>query len=68
MMSTAAPKQGVLRYRTALEKLTSGPPTGSLRQRKVHLNADRRSDSFTSLEIAPRNSNHIPDGTLAILT
>jgi hypothetical protein len=27
------------------------------------LNANRQSDSFTSLEIAPRNSNHIPGGT-----
>jgi hypothetical protein len=27
------------------------------------LNANRQSDSFMSLEIAPRNSNHIPGGT-----
>jgi hypothetical protein len=30
------------------------------------LNANRQSDSFMSLEIAPRNSNHIPGGTPGI--
>jgi hypothetical protein len=28
------------------------------------LNANRQSDNFTSLEIAPGNSNHIPGGTM----
>jgi hypothetical protein len=33
-----------------------------------YLNTNRQSDSFTSLEIAPRNSNHIPDGTRRFVT
>jgi hypothetical protein len=56
-------KKGVLRYRTPLEKLTSGLPKGSPSRPGSCLNANRQSDSFTSLEIAPRNSNHIPGGT-----
>jgi hypothetical protein len=56
-------KKGVLRYRTPLEKLTSGLPKGSPSRPERCLNANRQSDSFTSLEIAPRNSNHIPGGT-----
>jgi hypothetical protein len=64
-MGTAVPKTGVLGYRTPLEKLASDLPTGSLCQCKVHLLANRRSDSFTSLEIAPRKSNHIPGATVA---
>jgi hypothetical protein len=31
------------------------------------LNADPQSDSFTSLESAPHNSNHIPDGTYRVI-
>jgi len=56
-------KKGVLRYRTPLEKLTSGFPKGSPSRPERCLNANRQSDSFMSLEIAPRNSNHIPGGT-----
>jgi hypothetical protein len=56
-------KRGVLRCRTPLEKLTSGLPKGSPSRPERCLNANRQSDSFTSLEIAPRNSNHIPGGT-----
>ena len=57
-------KKGVLRYRTPLEKLTSGLPKGSPSRPERCLNANRQSDSFTSLEITPRNSNHIPGGTM----
>jgi hypothetical protein len=53
-------KKGVLRYRTPLKKLTSGLPKGSPSRPRSCLNANQQSDSFTSLEIAPRNSNHIP--------
>jgi hypothetical protein len=56
-------KKGVLRYRTPLKKLTSGLPKGSPSRPRSCLNANQQSDSFTSLEIAPRNSNHIPGGT-----
>ena len=56
-------KKGVLRYRTPLEKLTSGFPKGSPSRPERCLNANRQSDSFMSLEFAPRNSNHIPGGT-----
>ena len=49
--------------RTPLEKLTRGLPKGSPSRSERRLNANRQSDSFTSLEIAPRNSNHIPGGT-----
>ena len=56
-------KKGVLRYRTPLKKLTGGLPKGSPSRAERCLNANRQSDSFTSLEIAPRNSNHIPGGT-----
>ena len=44
-------------------KPTSGLPKGSPSQPERCLNANRQSDSFTSLEIASRNSNHIPGGT-----
>ena len=47
-------KKGVLRYRTPLEKLTSGLPKGSPSRPGSCLNANRQSDSFTSLEIAMR--------------
>jgi hypothetical protein len=47
-------KKGVLRYRTPLEKLTSGLPKGSPSRPGSCLNANRQSDSFTSLEIATR--------------
>ena len=47
-------KKGVLRYRTPLEKLTSGLPKGSPSRPGNCLNANRQSDSFTPLEIATR--------------
>jgi hypothetical protein len=47
-------KKGVLRYRTPLEKLTSGLPKGSPSRPGSCLNANRQSDSFTSPEIRPR--------------
>jgi len=46
-------KKGV-RYRTTLKKLTNGLPKGSPSRPRSYLNANRQSDSFTSLEIRPR--------------
>ena len=58
-------KKGVLRYRTPLEKLTSGLPKGSPSRPGNCLNANRQSDSFTPLEIAtrkflPHSGRHLP--------
>src|ERR1700674_1831083 len=50
----SALKEGVLRCRTRLEKLTAGLPTSSLPRYEPYLNADRQSDSLMSLEIVPR--------------
>src|SRR3982074_1312607 len=50
----SALKEGVLRCRTRLEKLTGGLPTSSLPRYEPYLNADRQSDSLMSLEIVPR--------------
>src|SRR6516165_10695419 len=56
-------KKGVLRYRTPLEKLTSGFPKGSPSRPERCLNANRQSDSFMSLEIALRFFYNVPAAT-----
>jgi hypothetical protein len=47
----------------ALGKLTSGLPTCSLSQRKIGFERRSTIGYLYVPEIAPRNSNHIPDGT-----
>src|ERR1700694_2788212 len=64
----SALKEGVLRCRTRLEKLTGGLPTSSLPRYEPYLNADRQSDSLMSLEIVPRKFQPHPGRRLAVLT
>jgi hypothetical protein len=53
-MGATALQRGVLTVAPPFEKLTGGLPTGSLSLREACFEANRQSDTFTSLEIALR--------------